>query len=212
MQHCSPLWSASSFTLRCPFYSLFPRATLPHRPLLPVSLDTHTWTHTNKHALWAPCIHFLLSDFNLYSSHQTSVFIPSPLWNNYIHQKGPRFNTVTNVTHSHSLSNWSERVITHKHTQKFTRGVPTNPLCTCSSARARSSTIAGPVTVGDRMSRHPGGKRSALPPEVTDWRHERLRQSRHGSMTHLQDTRYIWRAREGERKWQRKRGGGMLLG
>lgn len=64
MQRCPPLWSASSFTLRCPFYSLFPRATLPHCPLLP--------THTHKNTLWAPCIHFLLSDFNLYSSRQTS--------------------------------------------------------------------------------------------------------------------------------------------
>lgn len=203
MQRCSPLWSASSFTLRCPFYSLFPRATLPHRPLLP------THTHTQKHTLGT--MHSFLAFWSQPLLFASNFFFSLFLYGMIIYtRKDLNSSTQSQTSHIRTRSPTRTNVLSHTNTHsKIPLACPR-----ILSAHARSlalgawwSAALSPWATECPITR---GKRSALPPEVKDSRHERLRQARHGGMTHLQDMRYIWRAREGERKWQRKREGGHV--
>lgn len=118
MQHCSPLWSASSFTLRCPFYSLFPRATLPHRPLLPVSLDTHTWTHTQTnthfgHHAFISC--FLISTFILRAELLFLSLLPYGI---IIYTRKDHDSTQSQTSHIRTRSATGANVLSHTNTHR----------------------------------------------------------------------------------------------
>lgn len=130
MQWCSPLSSASSFTLRCPFYSLC-FLELPF-PIGFYSLFLEEHMHTHSQTLWVKCIHFLSSDSNLKSFPLTSL--PTSQYCLLVRTSGSNL-TPSQKSHIGTLSPIRIHTLSGTLTPP---ACPVSSLCTCHSSSSRS--------------------------------------------------------------------------
>lgn len=152
-QRCSPLRSASSFTLRCTFSHHF--LELPFPMTFTPHLSRNTLTFTNAHFPFPP------------------LWIqPLPIATKFFYmQLGPLHASSCSLTQSRTSNMTSVQVLLHTSTDTelhpWRAHVSSLHMPQQLGTPALSPMIPSPVTVGNGMSCH-RGKRSAAPPGVTE--------------------------------------------